>query len=130
MSQESIRSYFVIWGTECNPDEITRETGITPTKMWRTGDLRYAKTGKHHADSGWRIDAPDIVEPTLNAHLERLLDLLWHARSYLQTLETLCQLQATVIIHCNGTPPPMDVTAANIDRLASLGASIDIDLYC
>jgi hypothetical protein len=119
----------VIWGAECDPENITQHTGLAPSKTWRVGDIRYEKTGKCHADSGWRVDSPEETEPTLDAHLEHLLNLLWPSRGYLETLRASCELQATVVIHRNDNVPSMSISAGNIARLATLNASIDIDVY-
>jgi hypothetical protein len=129
-SNKNLRAYFVIWGSECDPDDISNNTGLTPAKTWHVGDVRYENTGKRQADSGWRIDAPEDVEPTLDAHLEELMDLLWESRNYLKPVSKSCELQVTFVIHCSNTVPIMSISAANIGRLASLNASIDIDLYC
>jgi hypothetical protein len=94
------------------------------------GDIRYERTGQRHTDCGWRIDSAAGVDATLDDHIGELLNLLWESREYLQTLRTSCQLQANIVIHCNGTAPPMELSTTNIERLASLHAGVDIDLYC
>lgn len=37
---------------DCLPEEIIRDTGITPSRTWHKGDTR-AKTGQIEKNSGW-----------------------------------------------------------------------------
>ena len=125
-----MRSYLVIWGEQCDPEEITRVTGITPTKTWRAGDVRYAKTGRLHTDCGWRLDAPSDIPPAIDAHLDALLDLVAGALVQLKALSSSCEIQINVVVHCREGAPEMNIRPDHIQRLAAIGAGIDIDLYC
>lgn len=125
----SIRSYAVIWGQRCDPDAITRRIGVTPTKRWRVGDMRHEATGRRHTDAGWRMDASPETDATLEAHVEALLEKLWPARDQLRELRTVCEVQFTIVIHCRDAAPAMYLSAATIERLAAIGAALDIDLY-
>src|SRR5437016_3226835 len=93
-----IRAYLVIWGRQCEPTDITRRTGISPTKIWRLGDVRYAKTGKLHTDSGWQLESSETSDTTVDGHIGWLLSRVWQFREYLSALRPSCELQVTVVV--------------------------------
>jgi hypothetical protein len=92
--------------------------------------MRNERTQKRHEDSGWRLDSSGASDLEPEAHVDLLIDELWRARDYLQTLASTCEMQFSIVIHCHETAPPIHLTRAALHRITSLQAAIDIDLYC
>ena len=124
------RAYFVIWG-RCDPDEISASTGVVASQTWRTGDVRNPRTRALHEDAGWRVDSAGAPDGDPATHVEQLVEKLWPARDYLQTLAAHCGLQFSVVIHCHeASVPPLYFSRELLRRVSSLNAAIDVDLYC
>lgn len=125
-----IRAYLVIWGDRCDPEQITRKTGLNPTETWRVGDVRHARTGRVHADAGWRIDAEGELGVDVGTYIEHLLDRVWPVREDFQALAATCNVQFSVVLHCRDETPAVHLAGDTVRRMAALGAALDIDLYC
>lgn len=124
------RAYFVIWGRQCDPHSISAGMAVVASQTWRVGDIRNARTGAQHEDGGWRIDSDGAPHWDPGTHLGRLLEMLWPARDYLRSLAPTCEMQFSVVIHCHeASAPPMYFSRDLLQRIASLNAAIDVDLY-
>jgi hypothetical protein len=127
----STRAYFVFWGKQCDPDEVSRSTGVVASRTWRVGDVRNARTRTRHEDAGWRIDSDGASDLEPAVHVKLLVEKLWHARDYLRALAPGCDMQFSIVIHCrDAAPPPIHMSRESLHRVASLNAAIDVDLYC
>lgn len=124
------RVYFVAWGKECDPEAISRATGIAPTKTWRIGDIRQERTGKTHLDCGWRLDADNTDGREVETQISSLLEALWPVHEYLTALTPRCEMQFSIVVHCRESAPPVYLSTAQMQRIAQLGAGLDIDIYC
>lgn len=130
MAMSSTRAYFVIWGKQCDPDEISARIGVVPSRTWCVGDIRNPRTGAHHDNAGWRVDSDGTPDLDPATHVEQLVEKLWHARDSLQTLGAHCEMQFSIVIHCHeASAPPMYFSRDLLQRIASLNAAIDVDLY-
>jgi hypothetical protein len=127
---DRVRVYFVAWGKECDPDAVSRATGIVPTKTWRSGDIRQERTGKTHIDSGWRLEAGAEDSAEVANQITSLLETLWPAHEYLKALSAECEMQFSIVVHCGETAPSVHLSSVHTERIGQLGASVDIDIYC
>ena len=101
-----------------------------PAKIWQAGDVRYERTQKVHLDSGWQVDSSNDIAPTLEAHVAALLSVLWNSLEYFRELRLHCNMQVTLMVHCKVTVPEMHLSTDRRQRLAKIGAALDIDVYC
>lgn len=93
--------------------------------------MRNVRTSAPHEDAGWRIDSDGASDLDPGVHVAQLVERLWHARDYLRTLIANCEMQFSIVIHCQGAlVPPIHISREALQRIASLNAAIDIDLYC
>lgn len=116
----------------CDPDDITRVTGLTPTLVGRIGDPRYDEDGqviRYRTDHLWDMDSPSFPSGDLEQQLDSLFDVL------LPRIPAIKQLpdQAYISVYCGITAyterPAIFFETRHIQALAALGAVLDIDVY-
>ena len=123
-----IRVTLRLVGFEGSPEEITNLLGIQPTETWRRDDP-VPDTLLRRRDNCWMVAAP--CEPTipLGEQVDILLEFVLPAATRFATLPP----DVIVLLSCAVYDYTRDVVLAlskvAVQRLASLGAEIDIDYY-
>ena len=125
---EEIRVQLNFAGFAREPDELTALVGIVPSKVWRIGES-IDKSKRTYKSNGWRISAeppPTEVEAGVDALFTKVASC-WEA---LRLLSIDCRVELSIVIYVGQQVPAIHLRPDQLDRLAELGASIDIDLYC
>lgn len=122
-------AYLRIWGEDLPLEDISKLLAIEPTESWRKGDAgNYAKARK---DSVWCLHSPlPRTNTCLFEHFEALLALL---RPRAEGIRALCA-RFSISFVCTGSydgtsSPGFYLSKENISFLASVGLSLDADLY-
>jgi len=78
--------------------------------------------------NGWRVSAerPLEVEIAVDALFERLAPH-WEA---LRELSGESRVELSIVIYAGQQVPAVHLRRDQIDRLAELGGSVDVDVYC
>jgi hypothetical protein len=122
-------AYFFVRGFSGDPEQVSARLALTPDRVWRQGDAGAA--GKPKPFSNWELYSPlPRAEVYQDAHLLALLEILEGQRA--RVLEVIAQYTCGLqcVGYYTGENPGFHMDAALISRIASLGLSVDFDLYC
>jgi len=110
-------------------DAITAVLGVPPTTTWRTGERRVPEATILHKQNGWMIRSP--ADPLTAAPEEAVLQLLARIPdpTAFRRLPPSVEVQLTVTVYGLGDRPFVFLSADTVAKLASMGASLDIDTY-
>jgi hypothetical protein len=112
---------------ERTPDQITATIGLPYDSCWRIGDIR-SHTIIKEEDNGWVLSSGLPRSAGLEEHVDMLLSLLDSRADLVRSLSTTSSIEFSCVIYAD-TPPAINFDESVITKLASLGASLDIDLY-
>jgi Domain of unknown function (DUF4279) len=119
---------FCITGLQIAPDEITRLTGIPPTKTWISGDI-IQETALRRRFNGWCISM-DTNILGIGQATRKLVNVLLTKKETINKLcaeyELDCELSCAIYII--DETPVVNFGQDIISDLAILNAAIDIDL--
>lgn len=116
------------------PEEITNATGLTPTEIWHTGDVRH-KAGPRrrqdilHRDNGWELRSPLPVEQPLADHTDWLLKQLQLHISILAGFIAKHYAEVSCAIYYYQGLPEVHFDKPFLQMLGALGVELDVDLY-
>ncbi len=120
--------WFMLRG-DFDPAEITRATGLTPTKAFMKG-TRPRPRASLRTVSGWILDSG--LGPS-DEVVDHLTDLLARLRPGWEALHLLAREHEAFIsaaIYCYQAQGPwVAFSPAHVAAIADLGATIDIDIY-
>ncbi len=142
MRDEDMRSeisvYFAFSGFDIDPDEITRLTGITPTRIQRAGDpVSWASSLSEEDKQRIRVKTNGWV---MYSGLDSNVDLPTQVKALLEKLESawdrLIELsqQYEPAVECivrsyGGDRPEITFDKEVVRKLAQLNAELGVDLY-
>jgi hypothetical protein len=129
MKRSIMRVAFLISDFSCDPDEITAALTVDPSEIYRRG--QQMGKGPRRVDSPvWRLQSPR-ESLSLDEHLDWLLDALPADLSALRSCTGWWISQVAAAVHIIGSQGVgIAVTEAQVERMAKLGASLDVDIYC
>lgn len=131
--KNEVTLYLRITGFDSEPDEITSALGVTPSKVWRTGELMNDYSPRVYKGNGWRLDSGLNSHSEFVDHLHALLSII---EPRLDAFTEVCNryhTELTCVIymdHNAGQLTPwvhFDKRASRI--LTQIGAEIDFDMY-
>lgn len=113
-------------------EEITESIGLVPTQAWSKDD-RHASSKvsqRVHKFTGWILSPDGHAPGEIGDKLERLLNLTEPFAPQIRSLETTCSIEISIAYagykdQMWGIP----FTNRELQRMAALGAHVDIDLY-
>lgn len=114
--------------TDLKPDQIAAAIGLQCDRSWCKGELR-EHTRIEEPDNGWVLGSGLPVSATLEEHLESLLSVLARHADSIRSLSVACCVELSCVVYSQ-RPPALYFDPLVVKRIANLGASLDIDLYC
>ena len=125
-----ISAALTLTGSGCEPDEISKQVGTTPTETWKLGE-RIQNTMLRREHNGWSLSTGLQESDDLGQQMRTLLDQL---RPYFFELKDCCtrwNLNAEIacVIYSEGEIPAIHFDHDIIEGFAELGAEIDVDFY-
>lgn len=120
--------YFYVEGFACDPEEITRQLGITPTEFRRKGDA--GRNGLPIKQSRWRVDDDSSRrDHFFESHLESLLPKIEPSAVAIRRLRDQCTVGVNCVGYFEGCNPGFEISATLLSRLAALNLTLGFDLY-
>jgi hypothetical protein len=118
---------FRILSFDEHPDSITKQLNRAPSQIWLKGQKRHPRATLIHQENGWELKSrlPKTVE--LQEHARAIIGELLPARLVLAKMPWPKVLSAAVSVHGDDRPA-LYIEAGVVQAIASLGASIDIDV--
>jgi hypothetical protein len=128
--ESEVYAYFLLIGADFQPDEITAQVGITPTKTWMKGDLRSPGAVVRHQENGWMVLSKLDRSADLEEHIKSVLEQLQPSWDILQKLCLLHSAEfACVVCTYGGDRPAIHFDREVIKQVNELNSTIDVDLY-
>ena len=122
--------YFSLYGTDFDPDEITRRLGLEPTSIKRQASPRPKHSSWNFSSGKMENDIIDIykmssaVVANLQPHAAKLSDI---KRQF--NVEAVLQVVLWITTEETKSTPAIGFEPEVIAFLSTVGASIDIDTY-
>jgi hypothetical protein len=132
MEQEKLSEIavsIILASNDCLPEEVTAITGLQPTESWRIGDI-IKGTGRPYKRNGWLLATRLDSDADLEEHVRALLKSVEHVVPTLSELSKNWDIELNCTVYVGSYVPSLHFDRDIIQILASIGAQIDIDLYC
>lgn len=120
-------------GDHVDPQLLTSKLGIKPSKAHKKGEQTHKQSSSVYPTGYWGIDSPYALDQPFKKHLEYLLDLLEPKISILQQLR---EIGLCPNVFCGFSPLEeelstfIDLESNILERIARIGASLDMHIYC
>ncbi len=124
--QETIVRLKVLSSTQ-TPEMVTKAIGLDCDHCWHIGDRR-GPTIIKEKNHGWVLHSGLPKSTELEEHISALLSVLETRTNALKALSATATLEFSCVIYAN-RGPGLCFDQKVINKLALLGASLDIDLY-
>ena len=132
--EADVRVYVRIISEKLTASEITARLNRSPTRTWSMGEARFKRNpkGRKHADHAWMFEPQEGVPGTVEEKLGVLLDAMGSLSDQVTLLTSCCDVEVVVVYSAWGGDPQfggIQIASEAVDRLAALGARLDVDLY-
>lgn len=119
----------VITDQNCRPDEITRSTGISPSRSWQKGD-RKGKTLLVEKENGWLLNSSLPADSPFTDHIRCLLDVIEPVEDQFRAFTEKWDSSIACALYIDDETPELYFEKWILKRIAALNLSFDLDLYC
>ena len=116
-------------GVNVNPEEITNFLGLSPTRIWRIGDVIGRSSLKRKQD-GWVFGLPKQQTIDLENMLLTLMDSLAPYQDQIAAIarQLGLEIELSCAIYMENQTPVGHFGISTLQRMVALGADLDIDL--
>lgn len=117
---------------ECDPEMVTRTLDITPLRTARKGEQCWSDTGKPRGRAladYWRINSPTFLKGSLDEQIDSLIDMLTPYIDRFASLPPEREVMLECLLSGYTERPSVFFTERQINFLARIGASVDVDVY-
>ena len=112
-----------------DPEEVTRSTGVVPTRVWQKGDIR-PKTKIVETENGWELLSALSPAAPLVEHVGHLLSTIHPGVTQLQAFTRQYYSVLSCAVYCHESSPEIHFEPSVIQKLAEMNLRLDIDIYC
>jgi Domain of unknown function (DUF4279) len=123
-----ISAWLTVTGVQLDPDDCTRQVGMTPTRIWYQPEHLVGKPGQLRA---WSVGFERQPFDSLDQAVVALLSMVWAARQPLRDYVAAKHYEMSVT--CNVTiwqdRPEYILTAKTLRQLAELECEIGLDIF-
>jgi hypothetical protein len=127
-SIEEMRVQLNFVGFAREPNDVTALVGITPSKVWRTGDV-IERSNRTYESNGWRVSAERSITE-IEAGVDALFARLAPQWETLRQFSHESRVELSIVIYAGQQVPAVHLRRDQLDRLTELGGSVDVDVYC
>lgn len=126
-----IYATFILRGKELDPQVVTEQLGIIPSRSFKRGDKRTEQ--KRWPHGFWGLTSDERIHSTdLASHIEWVTNQLEPVRQRLLELMDVKNIDAE--ISCFWILPTshdgLSLSSELLERIASLGLKLNLDIYC
>ena len=124
-----IKSCLAIGADDLDPDAITQQLGLEPTRIWRQKRKHLEELSVPNTQ--WVLEIETTSKDSVSEALDELIAVLWpirdRVRELAQSASSWTWFVSTVIIHEDR--PLYDLQPATIEKLAYWGCEWNLDIY-
>lgn len=124
-----VKVHLTLTSADGSPEDVTARLGLQPTKSWRVGDP-IGRSARSYATNGWSLSSGLDASAELDDHVRALLGLVEPVLPALRELPGHWNLELSCALYAREYVPACHFDRKTVERLASIGAEIDVDLYC
>jgi hypothetical protein len=128
-----MKAYFVIYGFDKSPEDVSKLLGIQADEIGHKGGERPKIEGKNRPviqDNYWQINSSSNDEYSIDAHIKNLLKKI---SPLLDSHSELVEYSKKIVVHdgisVNSPKPGAYIDYATSSLLGRLKIDCDIDLY-
>ena len=125
MKTSNVKLRLVLTSTALSPQEISARAKITPSKIWKSGDVVHPRATNRHKENGCVVEVEDTA---LSAAANQLIDRLEGQAATLANLADI-DLELSCIVNVRGSVPELHLDPAVVAFAASIKAALDFDVY-
>jgi len=130
MSDHQTYAYFYVTGYQCSPEEITNILGVEPTDTWVKGEKWGTNNIRERKESSWIFKTNKSENDYYsNYHFKELLEKIEGIKGKLKNLPKECDIGITYVPTCYFPNVAVILDSELIQKIASLGLSVDFDIY-
>jgi len=107
--------------------QIEKLTHVKFDRIWKKGDVR-PNTKMIEKSAGCSLNSGESIEASLDQHLDSLLLRLCDDASIIKNLSKKNSIEVLCAIYSDSVPA-FYFNHSTIEKIAALGASLDIDFY-
>lgn len=121
---------FIIFGFDCEPDEITEILKIAPTRIWlRNGSARVGDV-ESRDENGWELASPSTTPNVpLVDQIDALVAILAPHKECFSRLPRTARLKLRCIAYGYEYLPAMGLSREQIRFLAGVDAGFDLEAH-
>ncbi|HEU4328419.1 MAG TPA: DUF4279 domain-containing protein [Roseiflexaceae bacterium] len=108
-------------------EEITRQLGLTPTRLYRRGDLRDGVLKPRRYDL-WAYQAPVTPKQPLAEHVDTLWAHIRHAAPFLRELKQIATVEVLLGYRSDWCCAGFEVPLASLAMFAELGIGFKVTI--
>lgn len=130
-----VKVYFALKGDDFDPDEFTRQSGLTPTAVFRKGEPgRYVdkyKFSNWEISTDWIANDVLLIDEIVDELIERIEDGAESIAKAVADFNVYAILEVVLRISMdeNLSTPSLGFSSKAIAFLNRVGAEIDVDIY-
>jgi hypothetical protein len=117
-----------VTSTSMSPDEITGAIGLSPDKTWRIGDLR-SVTQITEKCNGWILGSDSARAEGVATQMDRIISRVGENVQNIKQIAATEEVQVSIVIYAKSAQLGINLSKRHIAFIASLGATLDLDLY-
>jgi hypothetical protein len=121
------RAYFTVFG-EFDPEDVTRDLGLQPTRSWRRGDVN-GETGLERNHTRWSLESRLQDSEPLEFHVDDVLQQLQSAAGTVRKFAAEYNGTLQLVAYFYTAYPGLYMDIEQVKSLADLGLSFDCDFY-
>jgi hypothetical protein len=120
-------SYIRITGT-LDYNLVSSALNLEPTSFWNVGDKR--RNGSIYDFSNWSYRVPEFDSEFVDSSIDNILKFIESKNINFHGLDSDFEVSIQCVAYHQEKSPGFHLSKEVVGKLASLGISIDFDLYC
>jgi hypothetical protein len=125
---DEVRVTLALYCEDLDPDEVSRALGVQPTSAHRRGERKGPRSPAYRKGA-WLLTEEGHEAEHVAPVIERLLRQLPEAPAVWNELRTQHDVQLRFGLHMSGWNKGLVIPRELVDRMASIGATLDFDIY-
>jgi hypothetical protein len=128
-------AWFILFGFEGSPDEITKQLGVEPTETRIKGEHRTIGKGKHaqerlNKENAWLLKSELSRDVPIEKHLEHLMNKIKpHKQNFIDVAKKY-ELQFNCAVYYYEANPGISLESNIMKEISELDIPLYFDIYC